>query len=205
MNVFHPTDTDAGAGRRPAHPRRRSARSLALVTVALGSLLAACSGLGISPSGGGTSPSGAASPASSDDLSQQLLAYSQCMRDNGVPNFPDPRPGGGIAIDGNQVDTDSPVYKAAEETCQALLPPPPAGGEDDPADREQMLAYAACMRENGVPNFADPEPGGGLNLDGDVIDIDSPAFKAAEEACASLPGAPGGDINEQTGPGGGQP
>ncbi len=54
-----------------------------------------------------------------------------------------------------------------------------------------MLDFAACMRDNGVPNFPDPKPGEGVNIDGDLFDINSPAFKAAQEKCHSLTG-PGG-------------
>lgn len=47
------------------------------------------------------------------------------------------------------------------------------------------------MRAHGVPSFPDPSGGGGgINLDGTGIDPQSPAFKAARQACARL--APGG-------------
>jgi hypothetical protein len=99
---------------------------------------------------------------------------------------------GGLSIDGNEVGMDTPAYKAADEKCESLMPAPPAGSEDDQEDRDRMLAYAQCMRDKGVPNFPDPKPGEGINLDGDVLDLNSPAFKAAEQACASLgPGGPG--------------
>jgi hypothetical protein len=112
------------------------------------------------------------------------------MRDNGVPNFPDPV-NGGLQINGNEVGMDTPAFKAADEACKSLIPAPPAG-QDDQEDRDQMLAYAQCMRDSGVPNFPDPKPGEGINIDGDVLDLNSPAFKAAEQACASLgPGGPG--------------
>ncbi len=133
-----------------------------------------------------------------------MLAYSQCMRDNGVPNFPDPV-NGGLQIDGNEIGMGTPTYKAADEACKSLMPAPPAGSVDDQEGRDRMLAYAQCMRDNGVPNFPDPKPGEGIALDGDVLDINSPAFKAAEEACHSLPGAPGGDGTQGTSGQGGQP
>jgi hypothetical protein len=54
----------------------------------------------------------------------QLLKYSQCMRSNGVPNFPDfgssdqsPPPGNGAAINPN-----SQQFRAAATACQRLLP-----------------------------------------------------------------------------------
>jgi hypothetical protein len=54
----------------------------------------------------------------------QLLKYSQCMRSNGVPNFPDlggsdqtPPPGKSPAF-----NPDSPQFQAASTACQHLLP-----------------------------------------------------------------------------------
>jgi hypothetical protein len=46
------------------------------------------------------------------------------------------------------------------------------------------LAFARCMRANGVPNFPDPAAGGGFQLNG--IDPASPAFQAAQARCERL-------------------
>jgi hypothetical protein len=53
---------------------------------------------------------------------QQLLAYSKCMRDNGVSKFPDPvKEDGGVGLDTSKdVDTNSDTYKKANETCRTL-------------------------------------------------------------------------------------
>jgi hypothetical protein len=57
---------------------------------------------------------------------QQALKYSACMRENGVPNFPDPKSNaeGGIDLDfgGSGLDPSSPQYKAAEKACKDLVP-----------------------------------------------------------------------------------
>ncbi|MFF4621174.1 hypothetical protein [Nonomuraea jabiensis] len=58
---------------------------------------------------------------------------------------------------------------------------PQGGSKADP------VAFARCVRENGVPNFKDPEPGEGM---GEGIDLDSPAFKKAAEACEEFMPAP---------------
>lgn len=198
-NRHRPIDDD-----RKARIRRRPARrAIGVVTFLLtASIVAGCA----AASGGSTALPGASSsqPASESpasgagDREQPLLAYAQCMRENGVPNFPDPQPGaGGIDLNGNEFDVDSPAFKAADQACESVLPAPPAdGSEDDQDGRDQMLAYARCMRDNGVANFPDPQAGGGIDLNGDLLDIDSPAFKAAEKACASLPGAPSGGRQE---------
>ena len=47
-----------------------------------------------------------------------------------------------------------------------------------------------CMRSHGVPNFPDPKfPSGGgvgIQLNGNGIDPNSPAFQAAQKACGSI-------------------
>jgi hypothetical protein len=53
------------------------------------------------------------------------------------------------------------------------------------------LAFAKCMRSNGVPGFPDPQAGGGFLFRADAgIDPPSPAFKAAQAKCHKL--LPGG-------------
>jgi hypothetical protein len=56
------------------------------------------------------------------------------------------------------------------------------------------LAFAKCMRSNGVPNFPDPSPGRGLLFQlGAGINPASPAVKAAQAKCRKLlPGGPPG-------------
>jgi hypothetical protein len=50
-----------------------------------------------------------------------------------------------------------------------------------------QLAFAECMRANGVPSFPDPEPGGGTDF---VIPAGAnpaaPAFRAAQSKCQKL-------------------
>jgi hypothetical protein len=75
---------------------------------------------------------------------------------------------------------------------QAALPTSTTG-PDDP-----LLAFARCMRDNGVADFPDPRDGG-INLLGTGIDVNSPAMRAAREACQPLlptrsPGAPAGPV-----------
>ncbi|MFD0412381.1 hypothetical protein [Streptomyces sp. NPDC127108] len=77
-----------------------------------------------------------------------------------------------------------------------------AGGQaqaSPTSPQERGLAYAKCMRENGVAKFPDPE-GGGIRLGPDSgVDMGSPEFKKAQEACKDL--SPQGD----GGPNGGKP
>jgi hypothetical protein len=54
---------------------------------------------------------------------QQMLAFARCMRQHGI-NIPDPKPGGGIEIQGGPggVNPDSPTFKAAQQACQQYQP-----------------------------------------------------------------------------------
>jgi hypothetical protein len=50
----------------------------------------------------------------------QLLKFSECMRANGVPDFPDPSAGGGLSISlnaGGDLNPNSPVFKNASKLC----------------------------------------------------------------------------------------
>ena len=60
------------------------------------------------------------------------------------------------------------------------------------------LAFSACMRSHGVPNFPDPVAGanGGAQIDitqGSGIDQNSPQYQSAMHACQSL--LPAGKVN----------
>jgi hypothetical protein len=56
------------------------------------------------------------------------------MRENGIPNFPDPSEEGGIGLDMNELGLsgpDDPKLKAAEEKCKQFQPGGPGGGTND--------------------------------------------------------------------------
>lgn len=60
--------------------------------------------------------------------------------------------------------------------------------------RASPVAFAACMRSRGVPNFPDPGSNGRSDLSG--VDPGSPQFQAATSACKSL--LPGGRAGYST-------
>jgi hypothetical protein len=66
-------------------------------------------------------PNGGQPPKASPQQQQQMLAYARCMRQHGI-NIPDPKPDGGIHIEG--VNPDDPKFKAAEQACQQYQPDP---------------------------------------------------------------------------------
>jgi hypothetical protein len=57
---------------------------------------------------------------------QQMLKFAQCMRAHGVPKFPDPKPGGALALGTKAgVDPNTPEFQAAQKACQKLVPGSP--------------------------------------------------------------------------------
>jgi hypothetical protein len=149
------------------------------------------------------------------DAEESLLEFAQCMRDNGVPDFPDPqldssgniRPFGGAGGPG-QLDADQDTLEAAFEACSEIvegLIQDAFRMIDQTEFQDNFLEFAECMRENGI-DMPDPDfsqgfgPGLGRGLFGD-IDPDDPAFQDAAEECSSVfegsfdlrPGSPGGD------------
>jgi hypothetical protein len=113
------------------------------------------------------------------------------MRENGI-EMADPTSGGGgprLQI-GNGVDPQSEEFQAAIEACREHLegfaqggPGGPGGpGEQTAEQQEAMLAFAECMRENGV-DIPDPQAGGGFLQPGSGVDPQTPEFQEAMEAC----------------------
>jgi hypothetical protein len=120
------------------------------------------------------------------------------MRENGVPDFPDPNERGMFEITPEtDVDQNSPALRQAQEACQSLLGrirPPDLSEEERQEMMDKALEFARCMREHGV-EVPDPSPsrGGGLSLElPPNFDPDDPTFRAAQEACEGiLPGEGG--------------
>jgi hypothetical protein len=178
----------------------------------LGLLLAFTAACGDDGGGDGVASAGDATEESAEteesageeDFAEQAIAYSQCMRDNGVENFPDPEigDGGGVSLSlSDEVDFESEEFQAAEEACNDLLPGGDEGGELDPVDIEHMREYSQCMRDNGFENFPDPSADGGIMIDSETLGVDptGPEMQAAEEACEEYLqfGPAGGSTNSQ--------
>jgi hypothetical protein len=72
--------------------------------------------------------------------------------------------------------TSSASSVAASRSTAASAGPPGA------------LAFARCMRANGVPSFPDPKAGGGFAFHASAGIISSPAFRAAQAKCGKLIG-----------------
>jgi hypothetical protein len=151
-------------------------RVAALIVAAI-LVLAACSG----DSSGGpgvasvSSPGGSAasSPSAGGSSAQSAVAYSACMRNHGVRNFPDPQRSGQIPKGSAQeLGVSTSLYRAAQRACQHLIP-----NTGDTVEQQQELQcaqtgncpqavvqqwmsglrkLAQCLRTHGEPNWPDP-------------------------------------------------
>jgi hypothetical protein len=95
---------------------------------------------------------------------EQAVKFAECMRDNGVSEFPDPDASGGLTIDGvvngSSLDPSTSVWKEAIGACKDLQPAGFMGDEDISAEEQEVrLEFAQCMRDNGVKDFPDPANG----------------------------------------------
>jgi hypothetical protein len=170
---------------------RRAAALAAMAAIAM--LATAC---------GTSSPSTTTSLSASSYSYPQELALAQCMRDHGLPTFPDPSASEGFSSSVLPM-VDSSQGQAAYGDCRHLL----AGGGPSISQLQQasqqiaqkeaqelptLVKFSECMRSHGVPNYPDPTPTGqaiGGNLKAANINISAPQFQAAVSACQHL--APG--------------
>jgi hypothetical protein len=165
-----------GRGRGRESGRRRAVM-LATVAVGVALLAAACGGSSSSPPSGGVTNQ------------QTAVAYAQCVRAHGVPNFPDPNSQGEIIISGQNINQSQ--LQTAKADCKKLLP---AGGSgqvpesQEHAAMSQLLKYSSCMRAHGITNFPDPVSNGhGVSFPGTTgLDPHSQQFQSAQQACRSL-------------------
>ena len=155
MNITNRIGATAAPGpvtirRRPRNGRRRlSACGAVGIALLCAGLLAGC--------GGG------AHASSPSKVMSAALAYANCMRSHGVPDFPDSNSQGEFQLRPVKVENgrttpiedlipSSPAFQAAQRVCGSFGS---AGRQVTPAQEKQgfgkELKAAACMRANGVP------------------------------------------------------
>jgi hypothetical protein len=169
------------AAGRIARPRFGAAVGIVLLSAGL---LASC--------GGG------AHTISTSKLMSGALAYADCMRSHGVPDFPDPNSHGDFQLrpirieNGRTTPTEdlvpsSPAFQAGQRACGSFGS---AGQRVTPAQEEQAFEHelhaAVCMRANGVPGYPDPKLiNGSIDLEfNGKFNPNSPAFQRAAGKCA---------------------
>ena len=173
------------------------------IMLAFGLLAAACSSAdadsGVASLESET-PAAQTEDAAVDSVSQEeaVIAFTACLRDEGL-EVDDP-----VVDDQGNVrpprlreieSVDREVADAAFESCSEYLEDVTFGldSEDRTEREDELLAFAACVRENGY-DMPDPDsstpgtPGqGGGSFGG--IDRDDPDFQTALAACSDIFGA----------------
>jgi hypothetical protein len=168
--------------------RRIAKRALTTLTIAVtGMFLAACGNgarPGVANVGSNPTTTQVNAPRSGGNAARYSdgLAYAQCMRSHGEPNFPDPSVNGSIQLNSG-VDPSSSVFQSAQTKCQKQhpgggFPSPGTTTTPTPAALAHMFRVAQCMRARGVSQFPDPttkvpsKSAGFANGDGVVSDRD---------------------------------
>ena len=177
-----------------------------IAVVALAVVLAACGGSGgdgVASLGEPTGLVDETNTAAEPSGEESILAFAQCMRDNGIKDFEDPAfnadgslefRGGGPEAFG---DIDRQTLRNAFEACQEHLEGFAFGrGSVDRSEIEDRLVeFAGCMRDpnrGNLSEFPDPDfsnfgPGGGGGPFGEEgLDFDDPAVQDALEACQDI-------------------
>jgi hypothetical protein len=182
-----------------------------LVAATLGVLALTFAGCGGGGDGDGVATLGGASGNSDggsdeeSDLEPEEAAqkFAECMRDQGI-DMPDPEVGedGGFAITApvfGAGEADPAKLEEAHAACEHFLEEAiPEGERPDPEEqarmREQALAMAQCMRDEGF-DWPDPEFGEGGRITQMIgpdqgIDPSDPKVQEAMDRCADKAGLP---------------
>ena len=181
--------------------RRKTWAVAALATVAVS---AGCGGTGSS----GTSTAAAVETSSSATAAQTSTAshtstvtarekavkFSECMRANGVSDFPNPNALGDFPSYG--ISVSKAVWMKAVAACKALQPPGTLSAKLTPAQLSAAIKFAQCVRENGVPDFPDPVSGQPLIDTTQIPSSNKPGgmtiLNAATKKCGSVLGLAAG-------------
>jgi hypothetical protein len=121
---------------------------------------------------------------------------AECMRSHGVPNFPDPSPGGPSVVP-NWINTQAPAFQFAQKACAKYLGGSTSHGSASEGSKLELLNLAKCMRAHGLPSFPDPtaspppappagsQMGNAIAIGGVYLQLppQSPALKQAAAAC----------------------
>jgi hypothetical protein len=162
-------------------------------------------GCSASPSAAVPSLAGATAAATNHGSQAQALhAAAQCIRDHGVPAYPDPviAPDGSVYTDQRSLQDASknsgtffdPIQAACRSVFAAANFNPGTEAKATPALVQAGVRAARCMRAHGLPNYRDPTastpftPGHGFGLTIDQLPAGGKTnaiVQRAQRACAA--------------------
>ena len=152
----------------------------ALALSAMVALISACGSNAPAATGSGSSGNNAANV-------EKAVKFAECMRDNGVSEFPDPNASGDFTYGikaGSSLDPSTAAWQQAIGACKGLEPPGFMPKTLTTQEIAARLKFAQCIRENGMPDFPDPSDNGPLIV---VKHAQSNTeFQAALQKCRTL-------------------
>lgn len=163
--------------------------------------------------GDGDAAGGSEADAAEVDPFDLQLEFAECMRSNGIEEFPDPTADGGFnrgAFAELGIDPQGAEFQSATDSCQEIRDQLRSQFQDDRSDeeiqesQENQLAIAECAREKGIEDFPDPDfsgngPGGGLRQALQDSGLNIQEIRPVLQECTQELG-----IEGQGAPGGGQ-
>ena len=96
----------------------------------------------------------AASQNSSTTPREKAVKFAACMRENGYPDFPDPKASGEFPSFG--ISVSPAVWVKALRACKELRPPGSFRTHMSSKELSAALRFAQCVRAHGVKDFPDP-------------------------------------------------
>jgi hypothetical protein len=181
----------------------RPSGRLAALLVVVALVATACSHSSSAPgvaNVGSSTGSGGSPGSGGSSNSASAVAYSACMRDHGVPNYPDPGSDGNLPKgDPQNFGVSASQLQAAQRACQDLYPASTLAqcqgtGTCSPAARQALLSrmrdFANCMRSHGISSWPDPTLDSlgrpGFRGPGADVPPGSPTDHAANDLCHHL-------------------
>lgn len=172
--------------------RLKAIMGATLASVAFAGCGGAAEGDGSAGAGGGA--------ARSQEAQDAMLRFAQCMREQGL-DVGDPGEDGLVRVSprrGERGEPENPEkFRRAEQKCGRHMreagPPPELSQERQHEFERKAVAFARCMREQGI-DIPDPETdgrGGVMQELPEGADPESARFREAEEECRGVaPGPP---------------
>ena len=126
-----------------------------------------------------------------------LRELARCVREHGLPDFPDPV----LRANGVPVFPDSAprVPPQTQQACRSIanrIPPEySVTTAVSPSDFARLLRLARCIRAHGIPDWPDPNTLGEFPIDPRIQQGGKPLFMSAVRACARQNPNPTGGVN----------
>jgi hypothetical protein len=143
------------------------------------------SNTGTATSTGTAGSSTAASHNGTATPREKAVKFAECMRENGYPDFPDPKASGEFPTFG--ISVSPAVWIKALRACKELQPPGSLSAHLSPMQLSAARKFAQCIREHGVKDFPDPVNGEPLIDTTKIPSTDTPGgmdiLNAATQKC----------------------